>query len=195
MTPQHMLIALAMLALSCASRDGYTCHARVPRTTPDMPAWTASDLGPVATLAARVAVEEWNRALNGHVHIRYMGAIERDDAGAAAGLAGAYVESVYMSLFFVPETFAGREDGALAWVDADNPAVVHVITDLPAMTEVQERAVIVHEIGHALGLPHMAGTLMAPVRGDGPACIDRATAETLARLKGWDAATMNWCEP
>jgi hypothetical protein len=55
--------------------------------------------------------------------------------------------------------------------------------------------IVLHELGHALGAQHVAGTLMHPVYNTiTQRCPDVTTVSQVAAFNGLDLAILSWCE-
>lgn len=57
-------------------------------------------------------------------------------------------------------------------------------------------AVVLHELGHALGAQHVPGTLMnATTNARVPRCPDIVTVAQVAAFNHVELATLAWCSP
>lgn len=85
-------------------------------------------------------------------------------------------------------------DGVLGWVDDLGDPIIHLIEY--RMVDENVRVLFDHELGHALGLPHIPvqGTLMYPWYPNS-ACVDETTVRALVSVrKGqFSLSNMNWC--
>jgi hypothetical protein len=55
--------------------------------------------------------------------------------------------------------------------------------------------IVLHELGHALGLGHDPAALLMSTnyRGSVQSCVDEGTAKALASLRGLPLDGLNWC--
>jgi len=57
------------------------------------------------------------------------------------------------------------------------------------------KVIVLHELGHAFGAQHVAGTLMNPVYNTITSkCPDVTTVSQVAAFNGLDLSTLSWCE-
>lgn len=57
------------------------------------------------------------------------------------------------------------------------------------------KVIVLHELGHALGAQHVAGTLMNPTYNTiTQKCPDVTTVSQVAAFNGLDLSTLSWCE-
>lgn len=57
------------------------------------------------------------------------------------------------------------------------------------------KVIVLHELGHALGAQHVAGTLMNPTYDTiTRKCPDVTTVSQVAAFNGLDLSTLSWCE-
>jgi hypothetical protein len=129
----------------------------------------------------KAAFSEWNLALNGY---DYFGI--REDAADFPMLEDALKD--------VQATGQGRlvirlgdnlscDDGTLAFVTDLGSPVIYVCS--LAVGERNLKAIMMHEIGHTLGMNHIGivGTLMFPGYTFGAPCIDDVTIRALASIR------------
>lgn len=128
------------------------------------------------------AIVEWNHTLNGYLRF------ERDDSGDRSGLTIVRVPDKGLPLNGptaqrLAATMRGRDDGGAIVVYGDRIGTYDL------------RRIVLHEIGHLLGLEHdERSDLMFPrYFHSRQACIDRATVEMLAAQRSWQIEKMNWC--
>lgn len=128
------------------------------------------------------AVNEWNHVLNGHARFEIVETNARYqvlavNGGQANSPAGLRIRSVLA-------TVVGTSDArkaALVFVDR--------------LGNRDLKALMLHEFGHILGLPHATEGVMSPeydlVQWR---CIGRTSAAALAARRGLPLTQLNWCE-
>lgn len=141
------------------------------------------------------AIEEWNYALNGYIRF------EVTSTSFGAG---------------VPNSMSGTSRSSKNWViahavgqgqDRGSAGDVLALTQrLPgfgglmilyddAIGRADLGNIVLHELGHVLGLEHDPATrlMSANYLTDRQGCIDEATVTALAALKGLPVNELNWC--
>lgn len=142
------------------------------------------------------ALDEWNHVLNGY-RVYF---VDADDFAMQPSVLYRVLntEQGLLILHTHPADVDGDPsfEGVLAWVPGLGAPIVHVIADRVGTRSM--RAIVMHEIGHTLGLEHVLvkGTLMFPSYPFGLDCIDKVTVQALAstRASRWDWHHMNYCE-
>lgn len=146
------------------------------------------------------ALGEWNYALNGYrLYNVVSDAFELDDLDAVKK-----IEDTKQGLIILDNTADealeefGVGSNVLAWVPDLGSPLVHVVPERIGTRDL--KMVVMHEIGHTLGLSHTeaSGTLMSSYYEDDADCIDAYTIRTLAGLdasrgRHWDWRHMNAC--
>jgi hypothetical protein len=160
-----------------------------------IPVFIDKDFTPEGLLAVKQALVEWNFALNGYrlYTVRdakfdfVKGDIETLKKTMATG----------QGLLIMSNTIAEADrmvDDAkvLAWVPQLNAPLIHVVMERMGYRDV--KMVVMHEIGHTMGLPHTSasGTLMSQYYEDQVSCVDQYTTISLAGLPRWRAFHWNW---
>jgi Matrixin len=128
------------------------------------------------------ATEEWNHALNGFLRLDVVAA-GRGGTGSWAIQAqrGGVPQTPNQPLASAQPGFLGIGGRLLVYVDRIGTRDLH--------------GIVLHELGHVLGLNHDRGLLMsAHYSPTADQCIDRATLETAAALHNLPVANLLWCE-
>jgi|LNAP01.1.fsa_nt_gb hypothetical protein len=144
------------------------------------------------------AIEEWNHVLNGHIRFD----VSSVSFGAVAPRpAPAVPAASTSSKILVIAHAAGRGQ------DRGNAGDVLAVTQrLPgggglmilyddAIGGADLGNIVLHELGHALGLEHdpAARLMSANYLTDRQGCVDEVTVKALAALKGLPIDGLNWC--
>jgi hypothetical protein len=172
----------------------YTSHAAPVVNTLHVPVWYDSRLPEPMQYALRDALGEWNYVFNGY-RVYELQAPEDGGNDALEWRVENQRMMLYVKAAFVHD-LDYPSDGVLGWVDTeDQPNVVHVLADGLNVTADAMKTVIMHEIGHSLGLDHTKHNgLLFPYYNEQPTCIDHLTVQELAASFEWDDRHMNWCE-
>ncbi len=140
------------------------------------------------------AVEEWNRALNGVVRLERV-------AGANDPLEGTKPWVIRRSAGREGIREPGRKDQNLGTIQPLPMGGGVLIIFNGAGDYLRERSltlrdVMMRELGHVVGLRHADHTdlLAEDYRAGDRSCVDRQTAQEVARLFGVPLEALNWCE-
>jgi hypothetical protein len=138
------------------------------------------------------AVNEWNVALNGHVHLE----ISADDASSPAAAVPSRTDTwrvVRVESLTVPMLAQSSMKRALAYTVGTSRGSIFVIVDRLGSRDLG--AIMLHEFGHALGAGHdPGGQLMHPFyAGDKQRCIDKAAVRAVGVAQKLPFERLNWC--
>jgi len=141
------------------------------------------------------AVDEWNYALNGYTEL----IVVEDDYDMGLEVAERVLRTHEGIIILAVDADSPRVedmgDGVLAWMNEIDGNLMQVVHDRIGTRNM--RAIIVHEFGHALGLPHVfiKNTVMYPSYNYGSTCIDKITLMSLQSVHSrYDIAHMNYCQ-
>jgi hypothetical protein len=147
------------------------------------------------------AIEEWNYVLNGHIRL---------DVSSVSFGAVALRPAPAMPV--VPAVSTGSKNWVIAHAagrgqDRGNSSEIVAVTQrLPsggglmilyddAIGRADLGNIVLHELGHVLGLDHDPATrlMSANYLADRQGCVDELTVKALAALKGLPIDGLNWC--
>lgn len=135
----------------------------------------------------RLALEDWNAALNGYMrfYVRSEKHLHPSTDGAVS------VEKVWDDDTVTVDQEYDGADGTMAWVSGVAAHDMHVISW--RVPDGELRPIIKHEMGHVLGLKHSEydNTLMSTPYNTVRKCIDPETIRRVAQRHGWDVHHMN----
>lgn len=139
------------------------------------------------------AIEEWNYVLNGHIRFD----VDPVSLGAAAQQATVTTRNPNTWTISHGEGQAqrrGSADVAAATLALPSGGGVMILFD-DAIGHADLGNIVMHELGHVLGLQHDRTSRLMSVNylGDRQGCIDEATVRTLAALRGLPIDELNWC--
>lgn len=175
---------------------GYTEHVSVA-TSPEMvPVWIDQDFTPAHVADIKMALGQWNIALNGWETF-----VLASEHFAMETAPLEYIDKTGHGLIILQHTskepiMAILPEGLLGWVMAkagEQAHVLNIIEDAVGLRDMT--AVVLHELGHILGLPDVPVmyTLMWPEYSRSIPCVDLFTVQALASIRDWNWKTLNWC--
>ncbi|SRR5260221_366537 len=179
----ELLFVAALSLAGCTShpwtapeRDGVIFKPETARVCIDLPI--------DQQLPAVRAVKGWDRALHQWRHV------EAVDAGVVQGWYEEWCDYVVHET--ESEPVSGDIDHVLAWASSVGGTDISMRR---GYYEVDTTGILLHELGHAFGAQHMAGTLMNPTWSKVQyACPD---APTVAQVAAWNRVNLSmlcWCE-
>jgi hypothetical protein len=132
------------------------------------------------------AIKEWNVALNGHM---VLVPIENESAPLALSNTANIIKIHESWSREVPENFPLRMVGVTNKLGGRD---IWIIRDRILGDEVL--GVVLHELGHALGVPHLGETsIMYRYAGGEGKCVDKETIDVVAGIWNWDPRSMSYC--
>jgi hypothetical protein len=134
-----------------------------------------------------LAVEEWNHALNGYV---------RFDVASSGGWRP-HAWDIRAERGGSPDT-GGPGGQPLSFTQAGLASIGgRMVIYVDRLGTRDLRGIVLHELGHVLGLDHdPRGNLMsARYSATAEQCVDKATAERIAASRKLPLDGLNWCEP
>lgn len=146
------------------------------------------------------AIKEWNHVLNGHVRFE-VNAVPFGTPGQppvpASAVAGATASSKDWVIAHAPGRgpSRGTRGSTVLAVTQHIPSGGLMLLYADAAGDADLGNVMLHELGHALGLGHDPAALLMSTnyRGDHQGCVDEGTVKTLAALKALPIDDLNWC--
>ena len=164
----------------------YTRHRAQPRLTEVISVNLKGDFSPAEQARIYRAVADWNHVLNGFARFE----LAPDDA-QLSGRANSWV--IAGAALRSPGPI---RDAMLAYTQPAPSGGGLVNIFLGQLGRIDIAAVILHELGHVLGLAHSVeeGLMAAYYSPHAQRCIDRLTVAMLAKVRGWPLEQLNWCE-
>lgn len=194
--PFAFLLSL-VFAVSCVrfpckyipdSSTAYTNHVPTNQTTVIRHVYIDPSFSSNTRNQIEDGLKEWNIVLNGY-----------EKFVVAKGDLPAYENMSPFDFVIVNITAKEAEemlmpDGVLGWVDDLGDPVIHLIEY--RMVDQNIKILLMHELGHSLGLPHLQvrGTLMFPYYANAP-CATETDVRMLATVHrgAYDLSHLNWC--
>jgi hypothetical protein len=184
---------------SVVARDGasapavrYTSHASTAAATEIIPIRVSGPFEAYERAKILRAVNEWNVALNGHARFD----IVPDGAPAVAGKSQAAPWMIAAVKGNGGRAAAGVATAlAHTYGDPDSGGLMTVYLDRLGKRDLG--GVVMHELGHALGLghDHGGGLMAARYHPSSQQCVDKSAAQAVAARRGLPVDQLNWCRP
>jgi hypothetical protein len=149
------------------------------------------------------AIKEWNHALNGHIRLEVSAVPFGAPAMApvpvpASAVTGPTAKPKDWVIAHAPGRGPGRGTRGSSVLALTQPipgvgGLMLLYAD--AVGDADLGNIVLHELGHALGLGHDPAALLMSTnyRGDDQGCVDEGTVKALAALKGLPIDDLNWC--
>ena len=141
------------------------------------------------------AVRHWNHVLNGQIRFDVAAQPYNVNGPAAPTARNTWTVARVSGTGVSPIPGRGPGLGTLAQAQelTNGGGMVVVFADKVGNRDLGQ--IMLHEMGHVLGLGHdNAGRLMSPhYAGNAQQCIDKGAVQAVARVKGLAFGAMNWC--
>ncbi len=198
-----LLFASILLACSTGSpasspyfADGYTRHTPAIVDNPDkIPVYVDKKFSTDHKADIRAAISEWNIVLNGYESL----SIVSEDFDMEPAVLEQIEKSEQGLLVLRRGVEDSVGDGVLGWVrmpdEGGEAHALNLVEDVFGTRSV--KTVALHELGHVLGVRHLPiqGSVMFPFYGRfQAACVDQATVQALASVRGGSWKTLNYCD-
>lgn len=141
------------------------------------------------------AIEEWNHVLNGHIQFDVSSA----SFGAVVSRPAPAASTSAKNLVIAHAAGRGQDRGSAGEVVALTQRLpggggLMILYD-DAIGRADLGNIVLHELGHVLGLDHDPVTrlMSANYLADRQGCVDEVTVKALAALKGLPINGLNWC--
>ena len=205
------LLPLAVIGLCFKAHNADAAPTAGPKTTTMQYTSIAApaSLAPVEVIPVRIdinfgagerakiveAVKHWNHALNGQIRFEVAAQPYNVNTPAGATAANTWTVAKVSGRGVSPIPGRGPGLGTLAQAQelTNGGGLVAVFADKIGNRDLSQ--IMLHELGHVLGLGHEnAGRLMSPhYAGNAQQCIDRGAMQAVAQVKRLNFNTLNWC--
>jgi len=194
-----LAVLLAATACNCKApssyHNEYTDNPRpVVMDTHVVPIYVDKDFSYPHLKDIREALAQWNIAMNGYEQFEIVTEKFDMEPDVLKHIFDSMQGIVILSRKSEDADIQQMPDGVLGFTPSAPAQVVNLIEDRIGTRNL--RIILLHELGHALGLMHItvSGTLMFPAYPYDSPCIDKSTVVALAFTRRWDWHHMNWCE-
>jgi hypothetical protein len=141
------------------------------------------------------ALRHWNHVLNGQLRFDVAAQPYNVNIPGAPAARNAWTVARVSGTGVSPIPGRGPQLGTLAQAQelTNGGGMVVVFADKLGQRDLAQ--IMLHELGHVLGLGHdNAGRLMAPYyAGNAQQCIDKGAVQAVAHSKGLAFGALNWC--
>jgi Matrixin len=170
----------------------YTSHAATATATEIIPVRVTGPFTPYDRAKILRAVNEWNVALNGFARFDIL----PDGAPAVAGKSHAAPWMIVAVQGNKARAASGAAT-ALAHTYGDPTSGGLMTVYLDRLGKRDLGGVVLHELGHALGLGHDngGGLMAARYHPSSQQCVDKSAAQAVAAKRALPVGQLNWCRP
>lgn len=186
----RMLFLLLLIAIcSCIPYSEVWRYSYVPRVAGDRSVsfYVDNQFTEEELIEIKEGIKEWDYVLNGNIEFRYGGRHNMEDWVLSEMTLGkaVLVNKVGPDCTFIPVT----KGQVLAFASLRN---IYVISGRVSVSSL--RGVMLHEIGHVLGLGHFGDGLMKPEYDfNMHYCVPRDVTSEVAHIWGFRTESMNYC--
>ncbi len=182
----------------------YTRVAPYAQMMPTYPVYVDKEFGEADQLAIAEALDQWNYVINGHAKFIIVSNtfdMEPDVLREVIGGRAFAVLKITSSNPMVARVdeiveendHTGGRSYSLGFTPTLGDHTIYLVRDR-VRDNSMVKGLIMHEVGHALGVEHGGDGLMSPgydaLRYQ---CVDYYTAAAAAKAQGWQADTLNYC--